>query len=125
MGESSTSGTPHNYSRKGKATSGAHRRRSPLRDSSPSEAKRSHSRMREVTSGAHIITPQTASTATLQEENTSHPHALPHIPHVPTAVHNETGRVTTNAVTRPEDTAKLQLTPNSTVEQITQTPRSA
>ena len=44
------------------------------------------------------------------------------MPHVPTAEHKETGRVTTNTITRPEDNAILPLAPYPAVEQTTQNP---
>ena len=123
--ESTTSGAPHNYSRKGKATSGAHRRRSPLREYAPSCANFRHSSTSEATSGAHTIRPQavpTTPTALQKKISSSHPHALPHMPHVPTSEHKETERVTTNTITRPEDNAILPIAPNPAVEQTTQKP---
>ena len=96
--ESSTSGAPRNYSREGNATSGAHRRRSPLRASSPSRANYSHSR------------------------TLPHPHALPHRPHVPTAEHKETERVAMNTIIRPEDSALPPMAHTPAVEETTQNP---
>ena len=96
--ESSTSGAPRNDSRKRNATSGAHRRRSPLRASSPSRANYSHSR------------------------TSPHPHALPHRPHVPTAEHRETERVAMNTITRPEDSAIPPMAHTPAVEETTQNP---
>ena len=96
--ESSTSGAPRNYSWKGNATSGAHRRRSPMRASSPSRANYSHSR------------------------TSPHPHALPHRPHVPTAEHKKTERVAMNTITRPEDIAIPLMAHTPALEETTQNP---